>query len=131
MMSLKVFLFTTLLAVVAAQHGHHHEHHHGHASSSQSLHQHHSHGTEKHVEYYGHPKYEFAYQVSDPHTHDIKSQHETRDGHAVHGEYSLHQPDGRVRTVKYHADHKTGFNADVHYEGHAQHIVPEHHHHHH
>ncbi|XP_026740115.1 histidine-rich glycoprotein-like [Trichoplusia ni] len=78
----------------------------------------------------GHPKYEFSYQVKDPHTHDIKSQHETRDGHVVKGEYSLHQPDGRVRTVKYHSDHKTGFNADVHYEGHAQHIVPEHHHHH-
>ncbi|XP_026739718.1 cuticle protein 19-like [Trichoplusia ni] len=119
-----------LLAVVAAQHGHHHDHHHGHASSSQSLHQHHSHGTEKHVEYYGHPKYEFSYQVKDPHTHDIKSQHETRDGHLVHGEYSLHQPDGRIRTVKYHADHKTGFNADVHYEGHATHVVPKHHHHH-
>ncbi|XP_026740100.1 histidine-rich glycoprotein-like [Trichoplusia ni] len=113
--------------------GHQEQYHgaqHGHASSAQSLHQHHGHGTVKHVEYYGHPKYEFAYQVSDPHTHDIKSQHETRDGHLVHGEYSLHQPDGRVRTVKYHADHKTGFNADVHYSGHAQHIVPEHSHHH-
>ncbi|CAD0198160.1 unnamed protein product [Chrysodeixis includens] len=115
-------------------HGGHQEHYHGaqhgHASSAQSLHQHHGHGTVQHVEYYGHPKYEFAYQVSDPHTHDIKSQHETRDGHAVHGEYSLHQPDGRVRTVTYHADHEHGFNADVHYSGHAQHIVPEHPHHH-
>nr|XP_049702836.1 histidine-rich glycoprotein [Helicoverpa armigera] len=110
-------------------HGHHEEHH-GHASSSQSIKQHHGKATEKHVEYYSHPKYEFAYKVVDPHTGDKKSQHESRDGHVVKGVYSLHQPDGTVRIVEYHADKKTGFNANVKYEGHAVHIVPEHHHHH-
>ncbi|XP_063890244.1 histidine-rich glycoprotein-like [Helicoverpa armigera] len=110
-------------------HGHHEEHH-GHASSSQSIKQHHGKATEKHVEYYSHPKYEFAYKVVDPHTGDKKSQHESRDGHVVKGVYSLHQPDGTVRIVEYHADKKTGFNANVKIEGHAVHIVPEHHHHH-
>ncbi|XP_035429168.2 uncharacterized histidine-rich protein DDB_G0274557-like [Spodoptera frugiperda] len=109
---------------------HHHEEHHGHASSSQSLKQYHGKATEKHVEYYAHPKYEFAYKVVDPHTGDKKSQHESRDGDVVKGVYSLHQPDGSVRIVKYHSDKKAGFNANVHYEGHAIHIVPEHHHHH-
>ncbi|KAJ8731896.1 hypothetical protein PYW08_014626 [Mythimna loreyi] len=127
-----VVLVATLMAVVAArpQEGHGHEHHHGHASSSQSLKQHHGHATEKHVEYYSHPKYEFAYKVEDPHTHDFKSQHEARDGDVVKGVYSLHQPDGTIRIVEYHADKKTGFNANVKYVGHAKHIVPEHHHHH-
>ncbi|XP_047020545.1 histidine-rich glycoprotein-like [Helicoverpa zea] len=110
-------------------HGHHEEHH-GHASSSQSIKQHHGKATEKHVEYYSHPKYEFAYKVEDPHTGDKKSQHESRDGHVVKGVYSLHQPDGTVRIVEYHADKKTGFNANVKFVGHAKHIVPEHHHHH-
>ncbi|KAJ8731886.1 hypothetical protein PYW08_014616 [Mythimna loreyi] len=125
----KILLISLAVAAVAAQD--HHEHHHGHASSSQSIKQHHGHATEKHVEYYSHPKYEFAYKVEDPHTHDQKSQHESRDGHVVKGEYSLHQPDGTIRIVKYHADKKTGFNADVQYKGHAEHIIPEHHYHHH
>lgn len=55
-----------------------------------------------------HPKYEFAYEVKDLHTHDIKHQHEHRDGHVVKGQYNLYQPDGVVRIVKYHADKKTG-----------------------
>ncbi|XP_050557652.1 histidine-rich glycoprotein-like [Spodoptera frugiperda] len=109
---------------------HHQEKHHGHASSSQSIKQHHGKATEKHVEYYSHPKYEFAYKVEDPHTGDKKSQHESRDGDVVKGVYSLHEPDGTVRIVEYHADKKTGFNANVKHEGHAKHIVPEHHHHH-
>lgn len=32
-----------------------------------------------------HPKYAFNYGVADPHTGDIKSQHETRDGDVVKG----------------------------------------------
>lgn len=56
----------------------------------------------------GHAKYEFAYEVKDPHTHDIKSQHEHRDGDVVKGVYSLHQPDGTVRVVEYHSDKKSG-----------------------
>ncbi|CAB3243206.1 unnamed protein product [Arctia plantaginis] len=111
-------------------HEHHlqkHEEHHNYEEHNDN--EHHGHH-EHHVDYYAHPKYEFAYEVKDPHTHDFKHQHEHRDGDVVVGEYALHQPDGTIRIVKYHADKKTGFNADVKYEGHAEHIVPEHHHHH-
>ncbi|KAF5307752.1 hypothetical protein FQR65_LT06623 [Abscondita terminalis] len=73
------------------------------------------------VDYYAHPKYEFKYGVSDGHTHDIHSQQESRDGDVVHGEYSLHEADGTIRTVKYTADKKNGFNAQVIRSGHAVH----------
>ncbi|XP_050668998.1 cuticle protein 7-like [Leptidea sinapis] len=63
---------------------------------------------------YSHPKYDFSYSVADPHTGDHKSQHESRDGGAVHGSYSLVQPDGSVRKVDYTADDHHGFNAVVH-----------------
>ncbi|KAF5283913.1 hypothetical protein FQR65_LT13674 [Abscondita terminalis] len=74
-----------------------------------------------------HPKYEFKYGVSDPHTKDQHSQHEIRDGDKVKGEYSLHEPDGTIRIVKYSSDGKNGFNAEVIKAGHAVH--PETHHH--
>ncbi|GBP44257.1 Cuticle protein [Eumeta japonica] len=38
--------------------------------------------------------YEFSYSVEDHHTGDMKDQHENRAGDAVHGSYSLLQPDG-------------------------------------
>lgn len=47
--------------------------------------------------------------MDDPHTHDIKGQHEIRDGDKVIGNYWFIQPDGRKRTVKYSSDHKSGF----------------------
>ncbi|KAF2888246.1 hypothetical protein ILUMI_17927 [Ignelater luminosus] len=84
-----------------------------------------------------HPKYQFDYGVADHHTGDHHSQKEVRDGDVVHGEYSLHEPDGTVRIVKYTADHKNGFNAQVIRQGHAQHpetahrshfVVPVQHH---
>ena len=55
-----------------------------------------------------HPKYEFTYKVEDPHTGDKKSQHESRDGDVVKGVYSLHDADGTIRVVEYHADKKSG-----------------------
>ncbi|XP_037945225.1 cuticle protein 7-like, partial [Teleopsis dalmanni] len=48
------------------------------------------------------------------HTGDVKSQHETRDGDSVKGQYSLVEPDGSIRTVDYTADKHNGFNAVVH-----------------
>ncbi|NP_001166657.1 cuticular protein RR-2 motif 111 precursor [Bombyx mori] len=95
-------------------HGHQDDHHHGHE--------------EHHVDYHAHPKYAFEYKVEDPHTGDNKYQHETRDGDVVKGVYSLHEADGTIRTVKYAADKHSGFNAEVHREGHAKHVVPEHQH---
>ncbi|XP_068630565.1 cuticle protein 7-like [Battus philenor] len=75
-------------------------------------------------DYYAHPKYDYTYSVADPHTGDHKSQHEIRDGDAVHGSYSLLQPDGSVRTVDYTADDHTGFNAVVHNSAPAVHPAP-------
>ncbi|KAM3958076.1 uncharacterized protein ACR2FA_007937 [Aphomia sociella] len=55
----------------------------------------------------------FSYGVSDPHTGDVKSQHETRVGDSVVGQYSLLDSDGTKRTVDYAADAHSGFNAIV------------------
>ncbi|CAG9784099.1 unnamed protein product [Diatraea saccharalis] len=55
----------------------------------------------------------FSYGVSDPHTGDVKSQHETRVGDNVVGQYSLLDSDGTKRTVDYAADAHSGFNAIV------------------
>ncbi|KAI5645276.1 insect cuticle protein domain-containing protein [Phthorimaea operculella] len=136
----KIFAAAAILAVAVArpQEGHgHHELDHHHAYSSQSIHRHdgHAHPVEykdKHghkiVDYYAEPKYEFEYKVEDPHTHDQKSQHETRHGDVVKGYYSLHEADGTVRIVHYEADHKNGFQAHVEHKGKAVHVIPAYHH---
>ncbi|XP_058064790.1 cuticle protein 18.6-like [Anopheles bellator] len=67
----------------------------------------------KSVEHHAPANYEFSYSVHDEHTGDIKSQHETRHGDEVHGQYSLLDSDGHHRIVDYHADHHSGFNAVV------------------
>lgn len=72
------------------------------------------------------PKYSFNYGIKDPHTGDIKSQAEERDGDVVKGHYSLVEPDGSVRTVNYSADDHNGFNAVVHKTGPAAHAAPVH-----
>ncbi|XP_050350353.1 cuticle protein 8-like [Nymphalis io] len=61
--------------------------------------------------------YEFQYSVHDEHSGDVKQQQESRAGDAVHGSYSLVQPDGVHRIVEYTADKENGFNANVRYEG--------------
>ncbi|XP_028168278.1 histidine-rich glycoprotein-like [Ostrinia furnacalis] len=126
-------------------HGHeHHGHEHGHGFSSQHISRHdgkpekvsvhlhgdehghgHGHGHEHHYDYYAYPKYEFEYKVEDKHTGDHKTQHEHRDGDAVKGFYSLHEPDGSERHVDYHSDKHNGFHATVKHSTH--HLVPEHH----
>ncbi|XP_050309846.1 adult-specific cuticular protein ACP-20-like [Anthonomus grandis grandis] len=83
------------------------------------------------VELYTIPHYKYKYAVHDSHHHDIHEQHEERYGDKVKGEYSLHEPDGTIRVVKYEADHKNGFNAHVERKGHAEHPHIEHHYHHH
>ncbi|KAJ9591076.1 hypothetical protein L9F63_002357, partial [Diploptera punctata] len=60
-----------------------------------------------------HPHYKYNYGVHDPHTGDVKNQHETRDGDVVKGSYSLVQPDGATRVVEYTSDKHNGFNAIV------------------
>lgn len=59
------------------------------------------------------PQYSYAYTVNDQQTGDSKSQHETRHGDVVRGQYSLTEPDGSRRTVDYTADPHGGFNAVV------------------
>ncbi|XP_028168296.1 cuticle protein 19-like [Ostrinia furnacalis] len=118
----KVACILALASVVAG---------HGHAFSSQHISKHdgpaekvavgHGHGHEVHYDYYTHPKYEFEYKVEDPHTGDHKSQQEHRDGDVVKGYYALHEPDGSVRHVAYHADKHSGFHADVKHSTH--HVV--------
>ncbi|XP_049544929.1 cuticle protein 19-like [Anopheles darlingi] len=70
-------------------------------------------GIDEGKDFYAYPKYKFEYGVKDYHTGDHKSQWEVRDGDVVKGEYSLDEPDGSVRIVKYHADAKNGFEAVV------------------
>lgn len=60
------------------------------------------------------PKYQFNYAVHDPHTGDVKQQHEERDGDRVKGSYTLKEADGTIRVVEYEADEHSGFNAVVH-----------------
>lgn len=66
-------------------------------------------------------KYAFKYGVEDAHTGDRKEQDEVRVGDVVKGQYSLVEPDGTIRTVKYTADDHNGFNAIVERRGHAIH----------
>lgn len=63
------------------------------------------------------PNYNFAYEVNDVHTGDIKNQHESRRGDTVLGQYSLLQPDGVRRVVDYRADEHVGFRATVNNQG--------------
>ncbi|XP_017784612.1 PREDICTED: adult-specific cuticular protein ACP-20-like [Nicrophorus vespilloides] len=73
------------------------------------------------IDYYAPPKYAFKYGVEDPKTGDKKEQSEERVGDVVKGQYSLVEPDGTIRTVKYVADKVNGFNAEVIRSGHAVH----------
>ncbi|GBP81531.1 Cuticle protein 18.6, isoform B [Eumeta japonica] len=56
--------------------------------------------SQKSITVAAHPKYDYSYSVSDPHTGDHKTQHEVRDGDVVKGEYSLLQPDGSFRKIQ-------------------------------
>jgi hypothetical protein len=59
------------------------------------------------------PQYAYSYNINDALTGDQKSQHETREGDVVKGQYSLVDADGKLRTVDYTADPIHGFNAVV------------------
>lgn len=73
------------------------------------------------IDYYSPPIYAFNYGVADAHTGDHKQQAEERHGDRVVGEYSLLEPDGTQRIVRYEADDRNGFNAQVIRRGHAVH----------
>ncbi|XP_058820003.1 cuticle protein 8-like [Topomyia yanbarensis] len=70
--------------------------------------------TVKQIEYPDAPaQYQFAYDVHDDQTGDIKSQQEERNGDNVKGVYTLIDADGFRRIVEYTADEQNGFNAVV------------------
>ncbi|KAK9511364.1 hypothetical protein O3M35_000032 [Rhynocoris fuscipes] len=85
-------------------------------------------GHQEHIDYYAPPHYSFEYSVHDPHTGDVKSQHETREGDVVKGFYTLKEADGTTREVQYTSDKHNGFNAVVKRTGHAVHAAPIYHH---
>lgn len=78
-------------------------------------------GSGHRVDFYSPPRYAFDYGVRNSHTGDNKQQAEVRHGDVVEGEYSLHEPDGTLRIVRYRADDRNGFNARVIRRGHAVH----------
>ena len=57
--------------------------------------------------------YNFEYSVNDPHTGDVKHQHEEAKNGAISGFYTLNDADGYKRIVHYTADDVHGFNANV------------------
>lgn len=75
--------------------------HHDHDHSHDDHHHHHEPGM----------PFDFAYSVNEDgndYSHNAKS-----DGDVTHGEYRIALPDGRTQIVKYTADWKNGFNAEV------------------
>ncbi|XP_058975415.1 transcription initiation factor IIA subunit 1-like [Musca domestica] len=82
------------------------------ASSSLGTHDHHP-DEESHLDYVAKPEYEFAYGVEDTQAHILHNRNEMRDGDAVKGVYSVVDPDGTLRVVRYTADDVNGFQAEV------------------
>ncbi|XP_073982304.1 cuticle protein 19-like [Rhodnius prolixus] len=82
---------------------------------------HQPHDPAEEVDFHAPAQYKFDYSVRDPHSGDVKSQWEHRDGDEVKGSYTVHDPDGTIRTVEYFADKDNGFNAIVKKEGNSYH----------
>ncbi|XP_014286633.1 cuticle protein 19 isoform X1 [Halyomorpha halys] len=92
---------------------------HGHGGYGGGHGGHGGHGSD--VDYHAHPSYKFEYSVHDPHSKDVKSQWEHRDGDVVKGFYTVKEADGSTREVHYTSDKKNGFNAVVKKHGHGAH----------
>ncbi|ALC43886.1 CG13670, partial [Drosophila busckii] len=65
------------------------------------------------ADYVARPEYSFAYGVEDGKTRVLQNRKETRSGDEVRGVYSVVDPDGTLRVVKYTADDAHGFQAEV------------------
>ncbi|XP_035786916.1 probable zinc transporter protein DDB_G0282067 [Anopheles albimanus] len=127
------FLFKTvaclaLVSLVACQYGEedHHHHHHEHdvgysyakfsgpvSGPAHEIHVEDKHGHGHAIDYVAKPDYLFEYGVEDPKSKVSQSRKEHRHEDELHGEYSLHQPDGKLRTVKYSSNKHSGFQAEV------------------
>ena len=72
---------------------------------------------------YAEPRpYQYQYAVDDPQYGPMFNKAEQSDGAGtVQGSYAVNLPDGRTQIVKYASDAYNGFNAEVSYEGYAQH----------
>lgn len=57
--------------------------------------------------------FNFAYSVSDYPSANQQSHKSVSDGDVTRGEYRVALPDGRTQVVKYTADWKNGYNAEV------------------
>lgn len=57
--------------------------------------------------------FDFAYSVSDYQSANQQSHKAVSDGDVTRGEYRVNLPDGRVQVVRYTADWKNGYNAEV------------------
>lgn len=64
--------------------------------------------------------FDFEYAVNDIETANDYAHKASSDGDVVTGEYRVQLPDGRMQVVRYTADWKTGYHADVSYEGEPQ-----------
>lgn len=67
--------------------------------------------------------FDFTYAVKDDVGNDFSHNAES-DGDVVKGEYRTLLPDGRLQIVKYTADWKNGYNAEITYEGEATYPEP-------
>jgi hypothetical protein len=66
--------------------------------------------------------FDFTYAVKDDYGNDFSHMADS-DGEVIKGEYKTLLPDGRTQIVRYTADWKNGYNAEVTYEGEA--VYPE------
>lgn len=57
--------------------------------------------------------YQFGFDVKDDEYTNYQNRKETREGQVIKGSYSVVDSDGFIRTVKYTADPKEGFKAEV------------------
>ncbi|XP_041785873.1 pro-resilin-like [Anopheles merus] len=64
--------------------------------------------------------FDFQYKVNDIETQNDYSHKAVSDGDVTRGEYRVQLPDGRTQIVRYTADWKNGYNAEVSYEGEAK-----------
>lgn len=57
--------------------------------------------------------FDFVYSVSDYQTSNQQSHKAASDGDVTRGEYRVQLPDGRTQVVRYSADWKNGYKAEV------------------
>ncbi|KFB50669.1 hypothetical protein ZHAS_00018705 [Anopheles sinensis] len=113
-----------MVSLAACEYGGEEDHHHGVGYSyakfsgpvsgpAHEVHVEDKHGHGHKIDYVAKPDYLFEYGVEDPKSKVSQSRKEHRHEDELHGEYSLHQPDGKLRTVKYSSSKHSGFQAEV------------------